>query len=41
MGQIEPKIRIALKLLVGKKDLIEWGIEKIEELGRKGLFKLF
>ena len=31
---------MALKLLVGKKDLIEYGIEKVEELGQKGLFKL-
>ena len=33
---------MVLKLLVSKKDLIEeWGVKKIEELGRKGLFKLF
>jgi len=32
---------MVFKLLVGKKDLVEeWGIEKIEELGWKGLFKL-
>jgi len=32
---------MVFKFLVGKKNLIkEWGVEKIEELRRKSLFKL-